>query len=355
MQITSTDRLLIREFKHSDLESLHSLLSDPDVMKYSVNGVYDITKTEKFLHDMINSYTASKLSMWAIIVDNSFIGICGFMPTDDNTFEIGYRILPNYQGEGYATEACNSIKNHAINKCGLNNFIAYIERENASSVKVANKIGMTLVKDGLYKNIPVLIYEYDTTKKEWLTKLEGLRQIFIGLKTLYSCTIPSEEYNVTDRYFNCLNTETIKLILGKLYVLLADTYKKEKFNTISFKLLILDIRKNQNYTKNTKIIRLLEEINKIEDKYETFRNKFYAHTELTNDNRLMRIEDLNISNKDITYLLNLSQKAYDEIFLLLDNASSDHMAYEIENLSNKLWKGYIEQGLAQAVKKDIDS
>ena len=78
---------------------------------------------------------------------------------DDSKYEIGYRILPDFQGKGYATEAAIAVRDYAIS-VGVNQFIAFVEKENKPSVKISEKIGMNFLKNGTYKNIPVLIYEY---------------------------------------------------------------------------------------------------------------------------------------------------------------------------------------------------
>ena len=65
------------------------------------------------------------------------ICICGLMPLsdDDSKYEIRYRILPDFQGKGYATEAAITVE--------VNQFIAYIAKEKKPSVKISEKIGMT--------------------------------------------------------------------------------------------------------------------------------------------------------------------------------------------------------------------
>ena len=198
----------------------------------------------------------------------------------------------------------------------------------------------------------------ETERLEYLEKLESLRRVFIGVKMLYACTIPSNEFEIHDSYFHLLNTETKKMIVGKLYILLSDEYKNKKnnYNTISFKLLLNGIidgyAVHKNFRKRVqKLIVLRKEIDAIDEKYKTFRDKFFAHIELDDNHSLRKISDLGISNKDITYLLELAQKAYDQLFLFLDNASCDHMRSEIESLSEKLWRSYEKIGLVKRTQK----
>jgi len=157
-------------------------------------------------------------------------------------------------------------------------------------------------------------------KENCLEQLESLRQVFIEIKTLYACTIPDETFKICDKHFQFFNIETRKMILGKLYILLRDEYKSSNgYNTISFKILIksiLKVRMNSD-TESKLLNELLKKIEAIDDKYAELRDKIYAHIELNSDNTLKSLNKLNITNIDITYLLELSQDIYDQLFPLL--------------------------------------
>ncbi len=159
-----TYRLKIREIGANDLNALYELLSNNDVMCYSVHGPYSKKQTEDWIRFITEHYKKYPLGMWAVTEKNNdlLIGICGLMPLseDDSKYEIEYRILPNFQGKGLATEAAIAVRDYAV-RVGITNFIAYIEEENKPSVKISEKIGMRFLKKGTYKNIPVLIYEYN--------------------------------------------------------------------------------------------------------------------------------------------------------------------------------------------------
>lgn len=111
---------------------------------------------------------------------------------------------------------------------------------------------------------------------------------------------------------------------------------------------------NGEYANNQLLRQLLKEIDSVnnDQRYKTFRDKCYAHTELNDDNTLRNISNFNITNNDITSLLDLSQKAYDQLFILLSNASSDHMEQAIEKISKKLWIAYQNTGLVKKIKND---
>ena len=45
------------------------------------------------------------------------------------------------QGKGYATEAAIAVRDYAVS-VGVNQLIAYIEKENKPSIRISEKIGM---------------------------------------------------------------------------------------------------------------------------------------------------------------------------------------------------------------------
>jgi ribosomal-protein-alanine N-acetyltransferase len=75
--------------------------------------------------------------------------------------EVAYLMDKTYWGKGLATEAAKGIRDYAFNNLNLSRLICLIDPENTASIKVAQKIGMTLEKrlegiDG--DGIPTLIY-----------------------------------------------------------------------------------------------------------------------------------------------------------------------------------------------------
>jgi [ribosomal protein S5]-alanine N-acetyltransferase len=159
----NTTRLIIREIIEEDLMALHDLLSNKDVMHYSVHGPYSLEQTKEWLSFIINFYAKNPIGMWAVTEKNNnvLIGICGLMPLNDNInqYQIGFRLLPSFQGKGYATEAAIAVRDYGC-KMNITEFIAFVVRENKSSIRVVEKIGMRFLKNDIYENIPVLVYEY---------------------------------------------------------------------------------------------------------------------------------------------------------------------------------------------------
>jgi len=61
------------------------------------------------------------------------------------TVEIGYGVVPAYQGQGYATEAAGAVVDGALHRPGVARVVACCLRDNAASRRVLEKLGLRQV------------------------------------------------------------------------------------------------------------------------------------------------------------------------------------------------------------------
>ena len=77
------------------------------------------------------------------------IGICGLVKRDSlPDADIGYAFLPAYWRKGYALEATTAIKRHAFTVLGHQQLLAIVNPENASSIRVLEKIRLKIQAHG---------------------------------------------------------------------------------------------------------------------------------------------------------------------------------------------------------------
>jgi ribosomal-protein-alanine N-acetyltransferase len=89
------------------------------------------------------------------------IGYCGFFAQivdDAEEIEIGYRLHPDYWGQGLATEAARAIRDHGFDDLNLPRLISLIHPENVASQRVAEKNGMTPEKETVFRTFPTIVY-----------------------------------------------------------------------------------------------------------------------------------------------------------------------------------------------------
>ena len=90
--------LAIRKMKEEDLEPLHRLLSDPEVMRY-LEPPFTRERTAEFLEKAMSDTPPVR----AAEKDGEFIGYVIWHGYEEGTMELGWVLLPEYQGKGIAT------------------------------------------------------------------------------------------------------------------------------------------------------------------------------------------------------------------------------------------------------------
>ena len=91
--------ITIRNMQPSDADALYRLLSAPEVMRY-LEPPFDREKTEAFLH---HAGLAEPPLVYAAEENGVFIGYVIYHAYDEESVEIGWVLLPEYWGRGYAS------------------------------------------------------------------------------------------------------------------------------------------------------------------------------------------------------------------------------------------------------------
>lgn len=164
-KILETKRLILREFIKEDVINLYQLDNNPQVMKY-ISSYKGEEKSKddckKVIEKQIDYYKTNKgLGIWPTILkeNNDFIGWTTLKYLENtNNVEIGYRYLPEYWNNGYATEMCQALINYGFNQIGLDEIVAVAMPENIASRRVMEKIGMKFIKEDFYYYSKVVLY-----------------------------------------------------------------------------------------------------------------------------------------------------------------------------------------------------
>ncbi len=76
--------------------------------------------------------------------DGVAIGICGLFKRDNlNDPDIGFAVLPDYCGNGFAGEAARAVVVHARDDLGLQRLTAIVSPGNVASIGLIQKLGLT--------------------------------------------------------------------------------------------------------------------------------------------------------------------------------------------------------------------
>ena len=80
--------------------------------------------------------------------------------------DLGYRFLPQYWGEGLATEASVACLAYGFGELGLKCIIGLTLPENRASMRVLEKVGMVRQEPILYEGEPAELFSIDKKNYE---------------------------------------------------------------------------------------------------------------------------------------------------------------------------------------------
>ncbi|QDV61158.1 GNAT family N-acetyltransferase [Crateriforma conspicua] len=154
-----TRRLLHRAFDLGDAEAFFRLNSDQDVMKFTGEPLLSSLKQASEAIECYTDFERYGFGRWACVEKQSgrVIGFCGlkYLPDLDEV-DVGYRLMPEFWGRGFATEACAACLEFGFRILQLKEIIAMVMPANAASIGVVRKCGMRCEGEVSYEGIPVL-------------------------------------------------------------------------------------------------------------------------------------------------------------------------------------------------------
>lgn len=142
-----TDRLVIRRMSAADAAFMLGLLNEPSWLRFiGDRGVRTLEDARNYiLQGPVAMY--ERLGHGFCIVETrasgEAIGICGLAKRDYlDSADIGFALLPQHCGRGYAFEAAAAVLHHARTALGLKRVLATTRLDNMDSQKLLEKLGL---------------------------------------------------------------------------------------------------------------------------------------------------------------------------------------------------------------------
>lgn len=142
--ILKTGNLKLRHWSESDAECVYHFAKNPNIGP--IAGWPPHTSVEDSL--MIIKTVFSRSECYAIVKNDVPIGCVELLIHPDGNHwwgegsaELGYWIAEEYQGRGYATEACKALIDRAFKDLGINQIFATYKQKNIASKRVLDKLG----------------------------------------------------------------------------------------------------------------------------------------------------------------------------------------------------------------------
>ena len=151
--ILFSDRLYVRQYTLEDEEAFYRLNSDEEIMRY-IRPAKNRQESKAFLLENLQFYKDHpNLGRWALIEKSTsqLVGTFSLLPLEHTTnIHIGYALMKEYWGKGYASEIVKAGMTYAFNQLGLPSLVAITYPEHLVSQKVLLRNGFH--PEGVYND-----------------------------------------------------------------------------------------------------------------------------------------------------------------------------------------------------------
>ena len=162
-QQLETSRLILRNWKDTDLEPYAQLNLDPSVMEH-FPSLMSLDESEQSVGRVIKHFEVNDFGLWAAELkeNGKFIGFIGlqrvpFEAAFTPAVEVGWRLAKEFWGQGLAPEGAEAAMKDAFDRIKLDEIVSMTTTTNKKSMRVMEKLGMTRdpLEDFDHPRVPV--------------------------------------------------------------------------------------------------------------------------------------------------------------------------------------------------------
>ena len=138
-----TKRLKFRQWQNADFDTFSIFFADEASAKY-VGGKKTREEAWRLMATYIGHYQLEGFGYLAIEekASGKLVGCVGLWKSEPwPELELGYWLLNEMQGKGYATEAAKKVMGYAFETLKVDTFVSYIDPSNKPSKKLAERLG----------------------------------------------------------------------------------------------------------------------------------------------------------------------------------------------------------------------
>ena len=163
MIVANTERLILRDLDERDARNIFRLNNDPEVLTYVHDVPFADEQAARAWIADIGKQLPLGIGRWAIEAqDGTWIGRCSLRRYAGGEVLMGYRLMREQWGRGYATEAVRAMLDLAFNTHQLPYVASKVARDNIASQRVMEKNGGRFWKEGAAENFAeALVFRFD--------------------------------------------------------------------------------------------------------------------------------------------------------------------------------------------------
>jgi RimJ/RimL family protein N-acetyltransferase len=155
-------RLKYQPVEPSALDAFHTLVQDPHVRRYLMDGnVFAREWSEERIRDSLALFERRGVGIWLVYnkETDDLVGFCGFLeiPSIPEP-QLVYAIFERFSGRGYATEMARASIAQARRQPGFAEVFAAVDEVNVASFRILEKLGFEriVVRQGSFGNMFLL-------------------------------------------------------------------------------------------------------------------------------------------------------------------------------------------------------
>jgi RimJ/RimL family protein N-acetyltransferase len=143
--VIATERLNLRRFDREDAAFILRLLNEPSFIEQIADkGVRSLDDARAYIESgPVASYRKHGFGLWRVALRQTDvpIGMCGLIRREVlEDVDLGYALLPEYAGCGYALEAATACVAFARERLGLSRLVAVVSAGNARAIRLLRKL-----------------------------------------------------------------------------------------------------------------------------------------------------------------------------------------------------------------------
>ena len=154
MTVLETERLSLRLLAGDDAPFILELVNDPDWLRFiGDRGVRSLDDARAYiLNGPVASYAWHGFGLYLVELRDGGgpVGMCGLLRRDWlDDVDVGFAFLPRFRGMGLAHEAARATLEYGTGALGLSRIAAIVSPENAGSIRLLEKLGMSFQRMAL--------------------------------------------------------------------------------------------------------------------------------------------------------------------------------------------------------------
>jgi len=162
--VLSTERLTLRQLSFNDRRAIFKLHCNKEINQLITREApKNLNDSDAFIKRCSDKFEKEDCLLWALqlIETNQIIGTIAFQNMDlkNNYAEINYELNPDFQKEGFMSEAMKPVLDFGKNTINLKAIEAFTHKDNNPSITLLDKHQFVLQEDEFFNGNQLFLFD----------------------------------------------------------------------------------------------------------------------------------------------------------------------------------------------------